>query len=67
MIRDAKHLTQKILDLCEDAKQSDIGFVDIIGALTTARLLHEHSFLKAQDNRKIKQNYKIRNKKKAII
>ena len=66
-IYNANDLTTKILNLCDDAKHSDLGFVEMIGALTTARLLHEQAFLKAQEKRKCKRNYNIRNKKKVLL
>lgn len=64
MIYNSKHLTDKIIDLLVDAKNSDLTFIDTFGALTVAKMLHELSFNKAQDSRIKVKKYVIKNKRK---
>lgn len=63
MIYNSKHLTDKILDLLVDAKNSDLTFIDTFRALTVG-MLHELSFNKAQDSRIKVNKYVIKNKRK---
>jgi len=64
MIYNSKHLTDKILDLLNDAKDSDLTFIDTFGALTVARMVHERTFNKLQDSRIKVNKYAIKNKRK---
>ena len=64
MIYNSKHLTDKIIDLLVDAKNSDLTFIDTFGALTVARMIHEIAFNKAQDRRIKVNKYVIKNKRK---
>lgn len=63
---DSKDLTQKIMNLLNDAERFGICIVDRIGALNTAKLLQDNAFLKAQEPPKKKPSYVIKNRKKII-
>jgi hypothetical protein len=64
MIYNSKHLTDKIIDLLFDAKNSDLTFIDTFGALTVTRMVHERAFNKTQDSRIKVNKYAIKNKRK---
>ena len=64
MIYNSKHLTNKILELLFDAKNSDLTFIDTFGALTVARMMHERAFNETQDKQLKVNKYIIKNKRK---